>query len=195
MVKLSYLIAFAFVQTAVAWPAGPPDDSKCHSNGGWPYGPMAVSEAAAVDYGALTEHWYEDGVEKGNGQVVMDMIADNIQWWCFGPAGFTMNDYYSGKSGAQGVGTFFQRLSTELGADTPENFQIKNVEVHKNVVTVYGIEIRSITDFMRANAPGLKGETSYNYFTHRLEFDLNGRIAKFRCNWALSDTPAPISPF
>lgn len=153
-----------------------------------------VTAANAQDYRSIVLNWYTNGVEAGNGAVVMNGLADDIQWWCFGPAGFAMNDYYQGKTGANGVGLFFQRLQNELVVDTQNNFHINQVDVADNVVTVYGLETGQVTDSVRTNAPALQGDTFYNYFTHRLELNGSGQIEKFRCNWGLSDHPYATSP-
>ncbi len=148
--------------------------------------------SAAPDYGAIVKNWYEKGVEGGDTQLVMDTLSDDIQWWCFGPAGFTMNDYYQGKDG---VGQFFDRLGNELVVDTAQNFRVHQMDVSGNVVNVYGLEKGTITPFVKQNAPALKGDTFYNYFNHRLELNEQGKITRFRCNWALFDHPVAVAPF
>jgi len=158
-------------------------------------GTAQAPQSTPLNYQQLAMHWYTDGIQQGNGQLIVSMLSDDIDWWCFGPAGFTMNGYYKGKTGDNPVMNFFQRLNTELTKDTPDNFHLRKVDVTNNVVTVYGLETGAITEFIRNNNPKLQGDTFYNYFNHRLEFNDKGLISKFRCNWSLSDAQLSVEPF
>ena len=153
------------------------------------------AQCATPDYLKLAQNWYAEGVQKADVGVVMDGLADDVQWWCFGAPGFAMNGYYSGKQGANGVGTFFQRLVTETQVDDTKDFHPRQWDASGNVVNVQGVEVGPITKYMLERAPALKGDTFFNYFHHRLEFNSAGKIAKFRCTWNLSDRQIDPEPF